>query len=111
MIIKEYIAKDSIKFQRICRDHQVKVLYAFGSSVSDKFKNDLSDIDLVVEVDIADPLEKGETLLSLWDSLEAFFKRKVDLLTRDSILNPYLKKSIDSAKIVIYDRSGKEVSV
>jgi len=55
--------------------------------------------------------DRGDALLSLWDKLEAFFKRKVDLLTEDSIRNPYLESSINQTKKLIYDRDGEKVFV
>ena len=58
-----------------------------------------------------DPLEKGEKLLSLWDKLEDFFQRKVDLLTRKSLKNPFLLENIDKTKILLYDNKRKEVFV
>lgn len=48
-----------------------------------------------------------EALLSLWDKLEALFKRKVDLLTEDSIRNPYLKSNINRTKKLVYDGEGE----
>ena len=106
--------KDSIKinpneFIALCKSHDVEVLYAFGSSTNDKFKEESSDIDLLVELKTKDPIKRGENLLDLWDKFESFFQRKVDLLTNSSIRNPILRKSIDSSKIVIYD--GKEQKV
>lgn len=91
-------------FVDLCRSHQVDKLYAFGSSITNHFDPNTSDIDVVVKIDIDDPAERGEALLSLWDELEALFRRKVDLLTDDSIRNPYLKSSIDRTKRLIYDR-------
>jgi predicted nucleotidyltransferase len=93
----------------LCKSHNVKYLYAFGSSVTGKFNPLKSDIDLLVEIDSADPLDRGEKLLSLWDLFEDFFNRKVDLLTESSIRNPFLRKSIDSTKVLIYDGSGQKV--
>ena len=87
----------------------MKSLYAFGSSVSNNFKEESSDIDLLIELSTEDPIQRGENLISLWDKLESFFQRKVDLLTSSSIRNPILRKSIDSSKILIYD--GKEHKV
>lgn len=98
-------------FEALCQDHKVKYLYAFGSSVTDRFDYEKSDIDLLVEIDDNDPIERGEKLISLWDLLESFFRRKVDLLTDSSIHNPFLRKSIDSNKILIYDRAGEKVLV
>lgn len=86
----------------------MKTLYAFGSSVTDRFHAD-SDIDLLITVDKEDPLERGEALLSIWDQLEAFFQRQVDLLTDSSIKNPILRKNIDQTKVLLYDGRGQEV--
>ena len=111
MVIKDEILKRSHVFNTLCQEHQVKYLYAFGSSVTDRFDYDKSDIDLLVEIDNADPIERGEKLISLWDMFEGFFHRKVDLLTDSSIHNPFLRKSIDATKILIYDRAGQKVLV
>jgi predicted nucleotidyltransferase len=111
MIIKEEISKQPGRFERLCQSHGVKFLWAFGSSTNDKFSFQTSDIDLLVEIDEPDPVEKGEKLISLWDTLEGFFQRKVDLLTVGSIKNPYLKRSIDSTKILIYDGTGAEIFI
>jgi predicted nucleotidyltransferase len=111
MIIKDEILNRLIDFRTLCKDHKVKYLYAFGSSVTDRFDPITSDIDLLVEIDAIDPIERGEKLISLWDTFEDFFHRKVDLLTESSLRNPYLKKSIDSTKILIYDGEGSKVFV
>jgi predicted nucleotidyltransferase len=111
VIIKDEISKKQYDFTFLCKTHNVKYLYAFGSSVSEKFDQGKSDIDLLVEIDSSDPLERGEKLLSLWDLFEDFFKRKVDLLTESSIRNPFLRKSIDSTKVLIYDGSGQKVLI
>lgn len=112
MMIKEEISKKKDFFADLCKSHDVTYLYAFGSSVSDeKFKPDTSDIDLLVEINTPDPIQRGENLLSLWDSFEHFFNRKVDLLTDSSIKNPYLRKSINATKILIYDGKRAEIFI
>jgi predicted nucleotidyltransferase len=103
MVIQEEILKQASDFTALCKNHKVRYLYAFGSYTTDKFNSKTSDIDLLVDLDVSDPIERGEKLLSLWDTFEAFFQRKVDLLTDSSIRNPYLRKSIDSTKVLIYD--------
>ncbi len=111
MIISDEISKRIEDFKAVCSSHGVKYLYAFGSSVTDSFDYKNSDIDLLVEIDDFDPIEKGEKLISLWDTFEDFFHRKVDLLTDSSIRNPFLRKRIDSTKILIYDGSGEKVLI
>lgn len=111
MIISDEISKRLEDFKVVCSNHRVKYLYAFGSSVTDSFDSETSDIDLLVEIDDPDPIERGEKLISLWDTFEDFFHRKVDLLTDSSIRNPFLRKSIDSTKILIYDGSRQKVLI
>ncbi|MBM3436910.1 MAG: DNA polymerase subunit beta [Bacteroidetes bacterium] len=111
MFIKDEISDKTKDFQALCQAHKVKYLYAFGSSVTMRFDKDQSDIDLLVDIDTPDPVERGETLISLWDTFEMFFKRKVDLLTESSIHNPYLRNSIESTKILIYDGTKQKVLV
>jgi predicted nucleotidyltransferase len=109
MIIQDEIRKKVPHFVSICRDHNVHYIFAFGSSVTDKFDPENSDIDLLVEIDDPDPLERGEKLMSLWDTFETLFQRRVDLLTESSIKNPYLKNSINASKVLIYDRSREKI--
>ena len=108
--------KESIKYRMedfliLCKVHNVKRLYAFGSSITNQFNEDLSDIDLLIEIDNDDPIERGENLMNIWDKFEQFFQRKVDLLTNASIKNPILKKSIDTSKILIYDGKEQKISI
>ena len=111
MIIKDEILREKNVFKALCEEHKVRYLYAFGSSTTNDFDSEKSDIDLLVEIEDQDPIEKGEKLISLWDGFENYFKRKVDLLTNSSIKNPYLRKSIDSTKILIYDGKGSQVFI
>jgi uncharacterized protein len=111
VIIKDEIPNRQDDFKTLCQNHNVKYLYAFGSSVTDEFDNENSDIDLVVEITESDPVERGEKLMSLWETFENFFHRKVDLLTDSSIRNPFLHKNIDATKVLIYDGLGKKIFV
>jgi len=86
-------------------------MYAFGPSVADQFDPSKSDIDVVVQIKITDPADRGEALLSLWVQLELLFERKVDLLTEGSIQNPYLRQSIDGTKKLIYDAKIEQAVV
>lgn len=85
-------------------------MHAFGSSVHGGFK-DSSDVDLVVDLKTKDPLRFGELMLDLWDKLEAFFGRKVDLLTLRSVKNPVMREEIERTKVLVYDGSQAQVLV
>ncbi|MEO6348891.1 MAG: nucleotidyltransferase domain-containing protein [Aquaticitalea sp.] len=99
------------EFLSLCQTHHVKKLYAFGSSITIHFDDLSRDIDLIIEIDCEDPIERGENLMDIWDKFEFFFQRKVDLLTNSSIKNPILRKSIDATKILIYDGKKQEIFI
>jgi len=89
----------------------VDKLYFFGSALSSRFNEDTSDIDILVEVTELPPEERGENLIALWDNLELLFNRKVDLLTENSLRNPFLKKEVERTKKLIYDRQSHKVFI
>jgi predicted nucleotidyltransferase len=107
-MLKDLIAKDRVGSQRLCEMHEVSELHAFGSSVRNDFKGS-SDVDLVVDLKTKDPLRFGELMLDLWDKLEVFLGRKVDLLTLRSVKNPVMRAEIERTKVLIYDGSTAQV--
>jgi predicted nucleotidyltransferase len=110
MNLREAIRSKPLEFVRLCKSYDVQTLYAFGSSITDTFKEESSDIDLLIKLSTEDPAQRGENMMNLWDQLELFFQRKVDLLSETSIRNPILKKSIDATKILVYDGTELQVS-
>lgn len=90
---------DEIK--TLCIKHHVERLFAFGSVITDQFKND-SDVDLIVDFKNVDPYDYADNYFNLKSSFEIVFQREVDLLEAKAINNPYLLKSIDSSKLLIY---------
>jgi predicted nucleotidyltransferase len=98
------IIKDRLsEIDKLCRDYQVSKLYTFGSVNTAKFDESKSDVDLIVELPPMDPVRKGELLIDLWDRFEELFQRKVDLLSKPTVDNPFLQKGIDKTKKLIYE--------
>ena len=60
----------------LCKAHNVKSLYAFGSVLNDKFNSE-SDVDLVVDFQPIDVLDYGDNYYDLKFSLEKNFKKKL----------------------------------
>ena len=85
----------------LCRKHKVEKLFAFGSVLTDKF-NSSSDIDLLVDFKDVELEKYADNYFDFKFSLQDFFNRNIDLLEDKAINNPYLKKSIDSTKKLIY---------
>lgn len=106
MYVEQFLQNRQVEFNRLCQAHRVHRLFAFGSSTRSDFDVQNSDIDLLVQLDEEDPLERGDLLMALWDKMESFFDRKVDLLTDDSIRNVVLKNVVNRDKKLIYDRKG-----
>ena len=89
------------KIRALCLKHNVGKLFAFGSVLTNRFKND-SDIDFIVDFTGVDLFDYADNYFDLKYSLEKLFERNVDLLEDKAINNPYLRQSIDSSKQLIY---------
>jgi len=67
------IYKEDIR--ALCRKNKVKFLYVFGSVLTDRF-TEKSDIDLIVDIDVSDPLEYADNYFNLKFALEEIFYTK-----------------------------------
>jgi len=85
----------------LCQLHKVQRLFVFGSVLSDRFQKD-SDIDLIVDFQGVELYDYADNYFDFKASLENLFKREVDLLEDKAIKNPYLRRSIDSSKQLVY---------
>ncbi|MDP3930311.1 MAG: nucleotidyltransferase domain-containing protein [Bacteroidota bacterium] len=87
----------------ICRKHQVKELYAFGSVLDEnRFRPD-SDVDLIVRFEESLPVEKYfDFYFDCVESLEKMFGRRVDLMINSTIRNKYLRENIEETKELVY---------
>lgn len=103
--MKEIIQKNLSQIKEICGEHHVKMLWAFGSVVTDKF-TEKSDVDLLVEFNRAffkdDYGEYADNYLELMFAFEDLFKRKVDLVTVKPDMNPYFLKIVEQQKVQLY---------
>jgi predicted nucleotidyltransferase len=95
------IDKNIDQIRDLCDKHKVAKLFVFGSVLSDKFRKS-SDIDLIVDFQDIDLYGYADNYFDLKFALEKILKRNVDLLEDKAISNPYLRKSIDSSKKLLY---------
>lgn len=97
-IVKEKL-NDIIK---LCENHGVKSLYIFGSANTEKFDTE-SDIDLLIAFKDSLSIEEyTENYFTLQYKLREILKREIDLVTQNSLSNPYFIKSIDQSKQLLY---------
>lgn len=95
------IDKNRDKITALCKKYKVSRLFVFGSILNDNFKK-TSDIDLLVDFSEVDLYDYADNYFNFKISLEKLLKREIDLLENKAINNPYLRKSIDSSKQMIY---------
>jgi len=95
------VEQNIVIIRDLCAKHNVSKLFVIGSVLTERFNNE-SDIDFIVDFSNVDLYEYADNYFDLKFSLESIFKRKIDLLEDKAINNPYLRKSIDSSKQIIY---------
>ena len=96
------VDKNIDKIRALCDKHKVARLFVFGSVLTDNF-NKSSDIDLLVDFSGVDLYDYADNYFDLKKSLEDLLNRQIDLLEEKALKNPYLKETIDSSKILIYE--------
>jgi predicted nucleotidyltransferase len=103
------IVKDKLpQLVELCKKYGVVRMYLFGSAARDTdFDPERSDFDFLVAFDPGlDVLDRGENALDLMLALDDLFGREVDLMTEQQLKNPYLIKSIDEDKKLIYETAA-----
>lgn len=105
----EIITSNIDAIATLCQRHGVQRLDLFGSATSEAFDPDTSDFDFVVDFADRSP-GYARRYLSFADSLESLLGRRIDLLTERSIKNPYLRYSVDSTKVTIYESANGQAA-
>jgi hypothetical protein len=96
----------------LCRRYQVERLFVFGSAASGRFNAEKSDLDFLVR--FADRQPTGgyaDRYLDFAESLERLFHRRVDLVTDQSIRNPYFRREIEATRQLLYEQPCEEAAV
>lgn len=89
------------ELKRLCQLYKVRTMFAFGSVCTEEF-NENSDIDLLISFDNLTIDQYADNYFDLHYKLEDLFNRQIDLLTENSLSNPYFIKSIEKTKRLIY---------
>ncbi|AYQ31266.1 nucleotidyltransferase family protein [Runella sp. SP2] len=89
------------EIKRLCENHKVKSLYAFGSVLTDRFNSE-SDIDLIVDFSTIEVEDYADNYFDFKFSLQDLLNRPIDLLEEKAIKNPYFKKSVNQQRQLIY---------
>jgi len=97
------ISSNINEIKQLFKAHQVEKAYVFGSAVTGDFSEN-SDLDFLIRFKPGlDPLEKGELWWNLHDKLREFFNREIDIVTENSLKNPYFIEELEATKKLIYE--------
>lgn len=89
------------ELKQLCLDYKVREMYVFGSVCTEKF-GEQSDIDFLISFDDLPIDQYADNYFELHYKLEELFKREIDLVTVNSLSNPYFIKGIEQTKKLIY---------
>ena len=93
-----FVAARLPEIAALCRRCGVRRLDLFGSAVTGRFDPARSDLDFLVEFDERPADRRPSPYFRLLEALEALFQRKVDLVSRRALENPYRRWRIESEK-------------
>lgn len=99
--MQELIKNKLNDLKKLCQIYDVKTLYVFGSAGTEKF-NDNSDIDILVSFKDISVEKYTDNYFELHYKLQELFNRKIDLVTENSLSNPYFIESIEETKQLLY---------
>jgi predicted nucleotidyltransferase len=96
----------------LCRLYRVERLDVFGSAASGRFAPEMSDLDFVVRFQQRAPTgEYADRYLGFADALEDLFQRRVDLVSEESIRNPYFRREVEATRQPLYERALAEAAI
>lgn len=91
-----------VALELLCCKYFVISLEVFGSAASGDFNPDRSDLDFLVEFRDHPQLNAFQQFFGFQQELERLFDRKVDLVDKHGMRNPYFMRSVEKSKQTIY---------
>ena len=97
-----YLTPHISEIKKLCKQHKVDKLYAFGSVLTDQFCKD-SDVDLLYRFSNDVSVEEyADNYFDFKFSLEDMLNRPIDLVSEKHLQNPYFIEAVNSTKQLIY---------
>ena len=94
------IELDEAAIRAFCGKWRVREFSLFGSVLREDFRPD-SDVDVLISFEENPGIGLWD-MVAMMEELEALFGRKVDLVTKEGLVNPYRRYSILSTREVVY---------
>jgi len=87
--------------EKLCQQLSVKHLDLVGSAAREDFEPQKSDIDVLIEFQGEQSL--FDRYFELKKGLEEIFGRKVDVIQKNAVKNPYVRQSIEQDRFTVYE--------
>lgn len=84
----------------LCRRFRVRRLSVFGSALTDRFDENRSDVDFLVE--FGDAAAGFDAYFGLKEELESLLRSPIDLVMASAIVNPYFAASVEASAEELY---------
>lgn len=88
------------KIEAFCRKWKIKEFALFGSVLRDDFRSD-SDVDVLVTFEPDEDFDFDDRM-KMQEEIEGIFGRKVDLVEKRLIRNPFRRYDILMTKEIVY---------
>jgi uncharacterized protein len=96
--------------RRLCRENSVLRLELFGSAARGDFDTRHSDLDFLVDFEDLGWEGSSDRYFNLLFGLEDLFGRRIDLVERSAVTNPYFLPHAARHREVLYDTRGSEAA-
>ena len=96
--------------RKLCRQFDVHSLDVFGSVAGGTFDPQRSDVDFIVDFGPGAQPDLFNRYFGLSEALAALFGRRVDLVMRGGMTNPYFSESVNRTRQSIYARPHAEAA-
>lgn len=98
----EQVRSRFVEIRHLCERHHVRRLWLFGSATDGGFDPRRSDFDFLVQYAPGHEDTAWDDYWGLREGLESLLGRRVDLVDRDAMRNPYVIRSVEASREIIY---------
>lgn len=104
------LIQDNVQqIRALCERFDVRRLELFGSAATGCFDPAQSDIDFLVDLGEYD-MTALDRYMGLAEALERLLGYDVDLVTRPTLRNPHFVRSIENARVTLYEVEGRQAA-
>ena len=99
-IVRQRLGVDVNEVDALCRKWRIRELSLFGSALREDFRPE-SDVDLLVVFERDAPWDLWD-LTAMETELQTLFGRKVDVVEKQAVKNPFRRFEILTTRQVLY---------